>query len=546
MKITISFLLFILSFVPVYAQKAGFEWAEKAFVHSSSAKLHGKAILVDQNDNVFLFGVHVASNNASFRHHDMILAKYNPNGKRLWYKKYPTQTFPGHGSYKMYWDDNYNIVVAGEMNTIFGTDTLHKYTAALNATIGIVKLDSTGNYIWSTQVDAKVEDDFDFVQLANGNYAIRGEGTVTFKPDSVLSLTKKDFIAFIDSSGTVLTAKKTTYNAYASLGGLGTGIPRKIFSNGNSIASVMAATISNSPIPGVTPYIMFDEVEWVTGASIKETRIKYDGIGIFDYQYDDINRMLYFFGRAVNAAPVFNDKSAIQTTAGSELIIQYDLDGDSVVNYQSFVNIVQITHTSFSYDHGPTVVYNYRDSCKNIKLDSSYYELPNVASGFEGQNQYLLVNFNENLDYNLYVQYGTSNGSLVLYDLAHDKDGHMYGTTDGSSESYFDELKQGTLGNSDQTGFIFKIGDTSTGNNNSSISDFKRGHSTFSVYPNPATNQITVSFNEVVDRSYAIRLSNAIGQVVYETKPNSQHVTLNLNKLATGLYVVSITSAKGT
>lgn len=404
MKITIPFLLIILSFTQVSAQKYEFEWVEKAFINSSSAKLQGRTILIDENNNVFLFGVHASSSNSNFKNNDMILAKYNPKGKRLWYKKYPSRTFPGHGSFTMYWDKDYNIVVGGEMNVVFGTDTLHKYNADLNATFGVVKLDSTGNYIWSTQVDADVDDDYDFVQLDNGNYAIRGVDSVTYKPDSTISLTKRDFVAFINASGTVHTAKEASYNKFASSGGLGVGVPRKIFSNGNDLASVMAVFLSNSPLPGVTPYIVFDEFNWSTGNSIKETRIKYDGIGIFDYQFDAPNRMLYLFGNASNSDLIFNDNGAIETVAGSELIVQYDLDGDSVVNYQSFGNIRQLSFTKFSQKHGLTTVYNYNDSCKNITLDSSYYELPQVAPGFEGQNQYLVVNFKENLDYNFYAQ----------------------------------------------------------------------------------------------------------------------------------------------
>ena len=150
----------------LFGQKGQFRWAERSLIHNSAAKFQGKTILVDPDKNVFLFGTHSSSANAQFQNNDMILAKYDSLGKRMWYQKYPTETFAGHGSYKMYWDDNYNIIVAGEMNTIFGTDTLNKYTSSITPTFAVVKFDSSGNYIWSTQIDANLDDDFDFIQLA--------------------------------------------------------------------------------------------------------------------------------------------------------------------------------------------------------------------------------------------------------------------------------------------------------------------------------------------------------------------------------------------
>lgn len=135
---------------------------------------------------------------------------------------------------------------------------------------------------------------------------------------------------------------------------------------------------------------------------------------------------------------------------------------------------------------------------------------------------------------------------MLLFDIAHNSDGHIYGTTDGSSESYFGQLKQGTLGNADPAGFIFKIGVDTSGNNNSSVVDFALEHNTFTVFPNPAANQITISFNELVDDSYVVSLRNAFGQLVEEIKPNSQEVSFDLTNLMSGLYLVNVSNSEGT
>lgn len=63
------------------------------------------------------------------------------------------------------------------------------------------------------------------------------------------------------------------------------------------------------------------------------------------------------------------------------------------------------------------------------------------------------------------------------------------------------------------------------------------------IYPNPAKDWMTISFNEIMDGKMTLR--NAIGAVVQEMNYNSEQVTLDCTALASGSYWLTVTTAKG-
>ncbi|MFT5725761.1 MAG: hypothetical protein ACI9JN_002890, partial [Bacteroidia bacterium] len=68
-------------------------------------------------------------------------------------------------------------------------------------------------------------------------------------------------------------------------------------------------------------------------------------------------------------------------------------------------------------------------------------------------------------------------------------------------------------------------------------------NNSFGLYPNPANNHVTISFNETVDHSYVVHLRNALGQVVQEVKSTKQELTLDLSTLTRGIYFVTTTNS---
>ncbi len=70
-----------------------------------------------------------------------------------------------------------------------------------------------------------------------------------------------------------------------------------------------------------------------------------------------------------------------------------------------------------------------------------------------------------------------------------------------------------------------------------------------SIYPNPATNNIEIAFNEETGTKYTLVVYNSIGQVMTETTgivySKTQKVSLDISKYQGGVYIVNIRSDKG-
>ena len=55
------------------------------------------------------------------------------------------------------------------------------------------------------------------------------------------------------------------------------------------------------------------------------------------------------------------------------------------------------------------------------------------------------------------------------------------------------------------------------------------------IYPNPSTSEITITYSKPIDE---LKITNILGQQIYDTHPQQNHLTLQLND--TGLYLVTI------
>ena len=61
------------------------------------------------------------------------------------------------------------------------------------------------------------------------------------------------------------------------------------------------------------------------------------------------------------------------------------------------------------------------------------------------------------------------------------------------------------------------------------------------VYPNPTTNQLTISST---DKITTVTISNLLGQVVYSQQYNSQQVHIDCSSLPKGMYLVRINGSE--
>ena len=67
--------------------------------------------------------------------------------------------------------------------------------------------------------------------------------------------------------------------------------------------------------------------------------------------------------------------------------------------------------------------------------------------------------------------------------------------------------------------------------------------STFNIYPNPTSNNITIATKDHNEKT--IYLINSLGQILYTITSVDVEISLDLNELATGIYYVKIKNENG-
>ncbi len=86
--------------------------------------------------------------------------------------------------------------------------------------------------------------------------------------------------------------------------------------------------------------------------------------------------------------------------------------------------------------------------------------------------------------------------------------------------------------------WIAEIGDVGVG-----ITELTKNETSFSLYPNPTQNNITLLFkNSSENENKEIKVYNQIGQVILIQQSNDTKMVLNLSTLSKGIYTISITS----
>ena len=65
----------------------------------------------------------------------------------------------------------------------------------------------------------------------------------------------------------------------------------------------------------------------------------------------------------------------------------------------------------------------------------------------------------------------------------------------------------------------------------------------FTVYPNPATSQVTIDAKEIDNLN--LEVSDANGRKILEQKLNGSSNTININQLASGIYLFKVNSSQG-
>jgi len=74
------------------------------------------------------------------------------------------------------------------------------------------------------------------------------------------------------------------------------------------------------------------------------------------------------------------------------------------------------------------------------------------------------------------------------------------------------------------------------------INKVEETDNTMSIYPNPASESITISSDNIIKY---LEIYNPLGQKVYQTKVNAKSKSIDINSLSKGIYIIGVNTDKG-
>ncbi len=75
------------------------------------------------------------------------------------------------------------------------------------------------------------------------------------------------------------------------------------------------------------------------------------------------------------------------------------------------------------------------------------------------------------------------------------------------------------------------------------ISNYESPNFSFSIFPNPATDQLTLTFPTIISKT-TISIFNMLGGLVYHTSETGINIVINVSDFASGMYVIQIASGE--
>jgi len=76
------------------------------------------------------------------------------------------------------------------------------------------------------------------------------------------------------------------------------------------------------------------------------------------------------------------------------------------------------------------------------------------------------------------------------------------------------------------------------------LEESKVQNSTFSIYPNPANNSITINYTGDLSQKTNIAIYNYLGQEIMQSNLQSKTSTINVSDITNGIYFVRVRTNK--
>jgi hypothetical protein len=537
-KALLTFLFFIFGYA--FAQPPDWVWAKST---GSVSNDYSNATCTDANGNVYITGTFQGSTitfgsytlqNTATGSLDIFIVKYDSDGNVLW-----AESGGGTGndySYGVCSDVNGNIYIAGYYRSptiTFGAMTLaNSDTITMSTDVFVVKYDFIGNFLWARSCSGTGNypdaDVWGIRADVNNNVYITGQfggSSVIFGSDTLTRIGGGNvYITKYDSNGNVMWAKKiwgdqvygyaicVDANANIYVGGIyynhaifGIGdslhnsswcyFLAKYDTNGNKLWSkgtnsggvsgitcITADTIGNIYLGGYFRYSI------ISGDTLGNA----GNISIFISKYDSSGNPIW----AKTPGGTGDDfgVSICRATTGSIFMTGYftssflNFGGIPVVNTNAGYNEVFIAQ----YDANGNALW---------------------AKGIGGQDHDYGMGITANASGDIYLT-----GYFGSYSLNF---GSNMVTNNGSYDVYLAKLSTPTA-----------------------INDLSTFNSQLSIYPNPAHNTFTISFNGQSSMANGqLSIFDVTGRVLHEQVLNQQSTIIN-QQLRSGIYFVRVTAGE--
>lgn len=559
----IIFIVFIFSYVITNAQAPSWAWAKGVggnigIANQDNGTTWVNGVATDLSGNVYSIGYFqtptlvvgnytLTNTNNSGTNSDVFVIKYDAFGNVLWAKSTTGSSSNGLG---IAIDVAYNIYITGGFSgsaITFDNKTLTN-TSTGTDDIFIIKCNASGNVIWAKNFGGTNDEFGNAITIdANNNFYITGNfksrplsiDTYSITTDSIGK--QNMFIAKFDSSCNPLYAKSVGKSCVISTVGSNvvTDINNNTFVTGCFSSSKIA--IGNDTLINrgetdffIVKYNSFGNELWARSAG------GIDGENVNCITVDGNNNVViagYFMSQSFE---IGTDTLLLNVPILNSLFI---------AKYNAQGNVVWAENTGIiipsNFIPGP---------CVTIGSNNSVYVAGTFGNSID--NSPYLVIANDTLNNNdggqgsvLVAKYDSSGNAVwgktataisqnEVHAITADKYGNIYavGAYDDTTIVFdFYTLVNKNTNYETSDYFIAKIGTAGVGIEKHNAID------NVIVYPNPSNGNISIASTNNIDY---IKVTDMLGQIVYEIKPFAEKTTLQINYA--GVYFVTITTGKET
>ena len=268
-----------------------------------------------------------------------------------------------------------------------------------------------------------------------------------------------------------------------------------------------------------------------------------DGDGDEDMISGDVNGKLYLFTKNPGSDTnfVLTQSNYMGIDVGSfatPQLVDVDRDGDLDLLIGE-----QAGNVNYYQNTGTTTNANF--VLANPMFGNVYVTQPGFTTGYSAPHLY-----NENGNYVLLV--GSERGWLNRYDHI---DGNLAGTFTRTDSMYVSTYEGGRIAPAVADLNHDSLFDVVIGNYAGGVSLFYADNSlvvneivdgiNFSLFPNPASDEITLEMKNLPQKNASLVIYNLAGEKIYTEKISSRKMAVNISSFANGMYVCVVTDGNG-